>query len=204
MQEIIVNVMNQFGYFGIFLLVVVENIFPPIPSEFILIFGGVLTTYTSLEVSFVVLYATLGSLVGAYILYIVGALLNKDRLLKLVNSKMGRALSLKEEDVLKADNFFADRGSRTVLFCRFVPIVRSLISIPAGMSSMPIIKFTIYTIIGTVIWNIVLVGVGSIVGNNWTNVVSFFGKYSFVVKIVLVLIICYFIFKLFTRKKSEE
>lgn len=204
MQEIIINVMNQFGYFGIFLLVVVENIFPPIPSEFILIFGGVLTTYTNMEVSFVILYATLGSLVGAYILYIIGALLNKDRLLKLVNSRLGKALSLKEEDVLKADSFFADRGSRTVLFCRFVPIVRSLISIPAGMSSMPIIKFTIYTTIGTVIWNIILVGIGSIVGNNWTYVVGFFGKYSFVVKMVLILVIFYFIFKLFYRKNSKE
>ncbi len=204
MQEIIINVMNQFGYFGIFLLVVIENIFPPIPSEFILIFGGVLTTYTSMEVSLVVLYATLGSLVGAYILYIVGALLNKDRLLKIVNSKVGMCLSLKEEDVLKADSFFSNRGSRAVLFCRFVPIVRSLISIPAGMSSMPIIKFTIYTTLGTIIWNIVLVGIGSIVGNNWTSVVSFFGKYSFIVKLLLVIIICYFIFKLFYRKKVNE
>lgn len=204
MQEIIINVMNQFGYFGIFLLVVVENIFPPIPSEFILIFGGVLTTYTNMEVSLVVLYATLGSLVGAYILYIVGALLNKDRLLRVVNSKLGRCLSLKEEDVLKADNFFSNRGNRAVLFCRFVPIVRSLISIPAGMSSMPIIKFTIYTTLGTIIWNVVLVGVGSIVGNNWTSVVSFFGKYSFIVKILLVIIICYFIFKLFYRKRVDE
>ncbi len=202
MEEIIVNVMNQFGYFGIFILVVVENIFPPIPSEFILIFAGVLTTYTNLNFFSVILYATLGSLVGAYILYIIGAILNKNRLKRLVNSKVGKYLKLKEEDINKAECFFAKRGCNAVLFCRFVPIVRSLISIPAGISKMPIIKFTIYTLIGTIIWNYILVFIGSVVGNNWNVVVTFFGNYSSIIRILLISLIIYILIKLFLRKKN--
>ena len=202
MQDVVVNVINQFGYFGIFLLVVVENLFPPIPSEFILIFAGVFTTYTNLDCYQVILYATLGSLVGAYILYIVGALLNKERLKKIVHSKVGRILRLKDEDIEKADCFFCERGNKAVLFCRFVPIVRSLISIPAGISNMPIIKFSIYTTIGTVIWNSILVFLGSMVGSNWNHVVTFFSNYSFAVKILLILLVLYFIYILFKRKKD--
>lgn len=202
MQEFIVNMINQLGYLGIFLLVVAENIFPPIPSEFILIFAGVFTTYTALSCSHVILYATLGSLVGAYILYGVGLLLNKERLKKIVNSKAGKMLRLKVEDVEKADRFFLDRGSRAVFLCRFVPIIRSLISIPAGMSHMPILRFTLYTVIATVIWNFVLVFLGSVVGSNWNKVVLFFSNYSSLVRIILLCLLGYFLFLLFKRKKS--
>lgn len=202
MQEFIINMINQLGYFGIFLLVVVENIFPPIPSEFILIFAGVFTTYTELSCSSVILYATLGSLVGAYILYGVGYLLNKERLKKFVNSKLGRILRLKVEDVERADTFFVNRGSKAVFFCRFVPIVRSLISIPAGMSHMPLFQFTLYTTIATILWNFVLVFLGSIVGSNWNHVVTFFSNYSSLVRVLLIFLFLYFLFLLFKRKKS--
>ena len=114
MQEFIINMINQLGYLGIFLLVVIENIFPPIPSEFILIFAGVFTTYTSLSCFSVILYATLGSLVGAYILYFVGFLLNKERLKRFVDSKIGRMLRLKVADVEKADTFFVNRGNKEI------------------------------------------------------------------------------------------
>lgn len=202
MQEFIINMINQLGYLGIFLLVVIENIFPPIPSEFILIFAGVFTTYTSLSCSSVILYATLGSLVGAYILYFVGFLLNKERLKRFVESKIGRMLRLKVADVEKADTFFVNRGNKAVFFCRFVPIVRSLISIPAGMSRMPLFRFTIYTTIATVIWNFVLVFLGSVVGSNWNHVVTFFSNYSSLVRIFLIFLFLYLLFLLFKRKKS--
>lgn len=101
MQELIVSLMEQYGYGGIFFLIALENIFPPIPSEVILTFGGFLTTYTSLEVPGVVAAATFGSLAGAAVLYGAGMLLNKERLKKIVSGRAGKLLGLKAGDVEK-------------------------------------------------------------------------------------------------------
>lgn len=206
MQEIILNLMNQFGYFGVFFLIAFENIFPPIPSEVILAFGGFMTTYTNLSVPFVIIAATLGSLVGAYVLYFIGKILNKERLKKIVSGKVGKVLHLKAEDIEKADEWFDRKGNLTVFFCRFIPIVRSLISIPAGMSEMPLFKFTCYTVIGSAIWNTVLVVLGSIMGENWTKIVSVMDEYSHIVLWILiaVVILVSVFFFLKKRKKKEN
>ena len=145
MQELIVSLMEQYGYGGIFFLIALENIFPPIPSEVILTFGGFLTTYTSLEVPGVVAAATFGSLAGAAVLYGAGMLLNKERLKKIVSGRAGKLLGLKAGDVEKADGWFQKTGTKAVFFCRCVPVVRSLISIPAGMSRMKLPRFFLYT-----------------------------------------------------------
>lgn len=203
MQEIIMNIMNQYGYFGIFILIVVENIFPPIPSEVILVFGGALTNYTRLEVYQVIFYSTLGSLVGAYILYVLGNMLNKERLKKMVSGRIGKILRLKVEDIDKADSWFQEKGNFAVFFCRFVPIVRSLISIPAGMSNMPILKFSIYTIVGTIIWNTVLVALGSIMGENWSQITAVLKEYSHIVKILFLILFVLWLFKILVKKKKR-
>ena len=188
MEQVIIDLMEQFGYLGVFLLIALENIFPPIPSEVILTFGGFMTTYTSLNVPLVIVFATLGSLVGAIVLYFIGKILNKDRLIKIVNGKIGKVLRLKAEDIEKADKWFDTKGQITVFFCRFIPIVRSLISIPAGMSEMPMKRFLIYTIAGSAIWNTVLVVLGSIMGENWNSIVSFMDNYSHIALIILVIL----------------
>ena len=185
MRELIITLMEQYGYPGIFLLIAVENIFPPIPSEIILPFGGFLTTYTKLTVPGVIFFATLGSLAGALVLYGVGRILNEERLRKLVSGPVGRILCLKAEDVEKADRWFLTKGKKTVFFCRCIPIVRSLISIPAGMSQMPMGIFLIYTIVGTIIWNTLLVSLGAILGVSWEKLAWLVGEYSNIMLIVL-------------------
>lgn len=185
MRELIITLMEQYGYPGIFLLIAVENIFPPIPSEIILPFGGFLTTYTKLTVPGVIFFATLGSLAGALVLYGVGRILNEERLRKLVSGPVGRILCLKAEDVEKADRWFLTKGKKTVFFCRCIPIVRSLISIPAGMSQMPMGIFLIYTIVGTIIWNILLVSLGALLGVSWEKLAWLVGEYSNIMLIVL-------------------
>ena len=105
MQEWIINIMNQFGYLGIALLIAIENIFPPIPSELILTFGGFMTTYTSMNIWLVVLFATIGSVIGAIILYGVGRLLSPEKL-EWVVGKWGHILGLKKEDVKRAESWF--------------------------------------------------------------------------------------------------
>ena len=203
MQEMVISIMNQFGYFGVFFLIAVENIFPPIPSEVILLFGGFMTTSTNLSVLGVIIAATLGSLLGAIVLYFVGKILNKERLKRIVSGKIAKVLRLKASDIESADHWFDTKGNKTVFFCRFIPIVRSLISIPAGMSEMPMLKFLIYTIAGSTIWNTVLIVIGNKVGENWVNILNIFENYSHITLIVLILIFIIACFIFYYKKTAK-
>lgn len=206
MEEMILSIMNQFGYIGVLLLIAIENVFPPIPSEVILLFGGFMTTYTELNVIGMIIFSTLGSLIGAIVLYYIGKILNKERLKKIVSGKVGKILRLKNEDIEKADHWFDTKGNKTVFFCRFIPIVRSLISIPAGMSEMPMLKFLIYTTLGSLIWNTVLVVIGNRVGENWTSILDILDKYSHIVLVLLIIIaiVCIYLFYSKKLKKSKK
>lgn len=188
MQEIMLSIMEQFGYLGVFLLIAIENIFPPIPSEAVLLFGGFMTTQAQLNIVIMIIAATLGSLIGGIVLYFVGKIFNKERLKKMISGKIGKLLRLKVEDIDKADKWFDEKGNKTVFFCRFIPIVRSLISIPAGMSEMPFGKFLLYTTAGSAIWNTVLLTIGNQLGENWANMLTVFEQYSHITLIVLAII----------------
>ena len=204
MEQIIINIMEQVGYLGVFLLIAIENIFPPIPSEVILVFGGFMTTYTSLNIPIMILAATLGSLLGAIVLYYIGKIFNKERLKRIVNGKIGKVLRLKASDIEKADKWFDTKGNKTVFFCRFIPIVRSLISIPAGMSEMPMKKFLLYTISGSLIWNTVLIIVGSIVGDKWETIVGYLDNFSNIILIILVIIFVVAMYYWFVIRKKKQ
>ncbi|MNO28411.1 Inner membrane protein YqjA [compost metagenome] len=179
MDNWITDTMEQFGYIGILLLIALENVFPPIPSEVILTFGGFMTTYTSLTRTGVIIAATLGSVLGAVILYGIGYLINVDKLEALIE-KYGRFLRLKKEDIRKADHWFDRYGYWTVLFCRLIPVIRSLISIPAGMSKMKFGLFLLFTTVGTLAWNIILVTVGAALGGSWETILHYMDIYSYV------------------------
>ena len=205
MTELIIELMNRFGYFGVFLLIAIENIFPPIPSEVILTFGGFMTTFTSMTIPGVVLFSTLGSVVGAIVLYGLGRIFSAERLEKWLDSKLGRILHLKKEDVQKAERWFVKRGPYTVFFCRFIPIVRSLISIPAGMADMNFGVFVLLTTIGTSIWNVILVYLGALAGDSWEQIAGYIDSYSYVVLIVLVVVFlggCVWFYKTRFAKKD--
>lgn len=177
MESWITDFMEQFGYYGILLMIALENLFPPIPSEVILTFGGFMTTYTGLTPFGVIVVATLGSLIGAIILFYIGRLLGVERLEKIVE-RWGRILRVKKDDIRKADAWFDKYGYWAVFICRMIPLIRSLISLPAGMSGMKIVPFLFFTTIGTLIWNTLLVFVGVAVGDNWTEIVEFMDVYS--------------------------
>ena len=203
MNSFVVNIMNKYGYFGIVFLFAIENIFPPIPSEVILTLGGFMTSQDNVTMNLfgVIIYSTIGSLIGAIILYYVGYLLNKDRLLKLCDSKVGKLLCLKKEDIEKSTNNFENNGNLTVFYCRFIPIVRSLISIPAGINKMKFGIFIVYTTIGSFLWNTVLCSLGKLVGENYMIVANIFSKYSKFILIILILWLLYkFVYKKIKRK----
>ena len=184
MEEWIKGLVEQFGYWGVFFLIAIENVFPPIPSEVILTFSGFLTYSTNLTVFGVVLVSTAGSVIGAVILYGIGLLLDVERLEKIID-KYGKVLRLTKEDIYKADAWFDKYGIWTVLFCRVIPLVRSLISIPAGMSNMNFGLFLLFTTIGTLVWNTILVNVGASVGSNWHQIVEYMDVFSNVVYAIL-------------------
>jgi len=190
MENLVVEIMNAYGYIGIFLLIMVENLFPPIPSEVILTFGGFMTQSSNMTILGVIIASTIGSVIGAVILYYIGKILNKERLIKIVESKYGKLLRIKAKDIEMADKWFDEKGNKTVFFCRFIPVVRSLISIPAGMSAMPMGKFLLYTTIGSAIWNSVLVGVGAFAGDKKDLILDIIDKAG---NIILVGIIIAFI-----------
>jgi len=186
MENWITEIMESFGYFGILFLIALENVFPPIPSEVILTFGGFMTTYTSLTPVGVIVVATLGSIIGAIILFLIGRVLDVERLEKIVD-KYGKYLRVKKEDIHRADAWFDKHGNKAVFFCRMVPLIRSLISVPAGMSGMSWTPFLFYTTLGTLIWNTVLVSLGVMVGDNWESIVNFLDVYSTIAYAIIAL-----------------
>jgi membrane protein DedA with SNARE-associated domain len=201
MENWLIEIIDKFGYAGIFLLIALENIFPPIPSEVILTFGGFVTTTSGLSITGVVIAATLGSVIGAMALYGLGLLLDVERMEKIVD-KWGHILRLTKEDIHKADAWFDKYGYWSVFFCRFVPLIRSLISIPAGMSNMKFLPFLIFTTAGTFIWNIVLVNLGAQVGESWEEIVGYMDVYSNIAYAAIALLGIAFLVYFFKRKRK--
>lgn len=201
MTDIIIEIINQFGYLGVIVLIAVENIFPPIPSEVILTFGGFATTISNITVVGAIIASTIGSLIGAIVLYGIGRYLNEDRIEKIAGSRVGKILGIEKGDINKSFDWFNSRGKYAVFFGRFIPIVRSLVSIPAGMSRMAIIPFIFLTTIGSVIWNTVLISLGRIAGKSWNRIAIYVGNYSDAVLVIFLVIFVLGIIISYIKKK---
>lgn len=204
MHIFIMDMMNSFGYIGIALLIMIENLFPPIPSEVILTFGGFMTTYTHLTVGGVVFFSTLGSTVGAIFLYYIGKLLSPEKLEQLIDGKLGKILHFKKSDVRKSIKKFQQKGNMTVFICRCIPILRSLISIPAGMSNMKMGNFLVLTIAGSALCNTILVSAGAAAGASWEKILEVMDTYSTVVIIIIGLSMFFGCFFYYRNRKNES
>lgn len=180
----ILALINLYGYKAIFILITIENIFPPIPCEIILTFGGFLTTISSLQPYGVIIVATLASYLGAVILYFMGYLIKVDRLKEIL-----MRCHFKENDFERAIKWFENYNSLAVFLGRLVPIIRSIISIPAGITKMNFFSFSIFTLIGTLIWNSILVSIGIMLGNNWILISKYLKQYALVIGIIILIII---------------
>jgi membrane protein DedA with SNARE-associated domain len=157
------------GYVGVFLMVVLESVFPPIPSEAILPLAGFLAGEGRFWLPAVIVAATLGAVAGALILYFVAYWFGDARLRWLIN-KYGKWFAVSERDLDSANAWFDRHGYKAVFFCRMVPIVRSLVSLPAGLRRMNLVPFIIYTAIGSGLWNSLLIVAGWWLGENWEDV----------------------------------
>lgn len=160
------NVIDSIGLVGVAVLVALENIFPPIPSELILLLTGFNVSEGRFDVVSGIIAATIGSVVGAYFLYAVGRLLDDARMEKFL-ATVGKFVGLKQSDVHKGFVWFEKHGNKVVLFGRLIPVVRSVVSIPAGGDKMPLAKFTLLTAAGSLVWNTIWVAVGWGLGDQW-------------------------------------
>lgn len=202
MEQYLINIIEEIGYLGVFLLIAIENFFPPIPSEIILTFGGFMTTKSDITMEGVILSATAGSVVGAIVLYKIGGLFGKIKFNNLVE-RYGKILKIKGKDVDRAYMWFEKYENKTVFFCRMIPLLRSLISIPAGISKMKFSSFILLTTAGSLIWNIVLISAGAVLGDRWQEILIFINVYSKLVVFLLGLITVVFLIYLFhSRKKA--
>jgi membrane protein DedA with SNARE-associated domain len=163
------EVMQRLGYAGIAGLTALENIVPPIPSEVILPLAGFEAGRGTFSLPLVVLAATLGSMLGALVLYMVGSVFGEQRLRYFIE-RYGRYALIETNDLDVSLRWFEMHGGKAVLIGRLVPAVRSLVSIPAGMSSMSMPRFLVLTAIGSGVWNTLLVGLGYILGEQWHRV----------------------------------
>lgn len=157
---------DAIGLLGVAALVALENIFPPIPSELVLLLTGFNVSETRFGFVGAIVFATIGSVVGAYFLYGIGRLLNEDRLEAFL-AGIGRFVGLKKSDVHKGFKWFDRHGTLVVLFGRLVPVVRSVVSIPAGADKMPLGRFTALTAFGSLVWNTIWISIGWGLGDQW-------------------------------------
>ncbi|WP_273652434.1 DedA family protein [Cellulomonas fimi] len=161
-----VSLMESLGAPGAGLAIAAENLFPPLPSELILPLAGFTASQGDLVLWHVLVWTTTGSLVGALVLYALGAWLGRARLLRVAD----RLPLVDVTDVHAAESWFARHGHRAVLLGRLVPIVRSLVSVPAGVERMPLARFVVLTTVGSAVWNTALVLAGYLLGEQWHRV----------------------------------
>ena len=175
--QAVVSLVGALGAPGVGIAVAAENLFPPIPSEVILPSAGFAAASGSMGLVSAIVWATIGSVVGALALYALGAWFGRAR----VYSLASKIPFVKEADIERAEAWFVRRGPLAVLLGRVVPVVRSLISIPAGIEGMKLLPFTLYTAIGSALWNSVLIGAGYALGANWAIVEEWISRYQLIV-----------------------
>ncbi|MEV4840412.1 DedA family protein [Nonomuraea sp. NPDC049486] len=201
MVDWVVQLMELLGAPGAGVAVAAENLFPPIPSEVILPLAGFTASRGNMGLVDALVWTTVGSVVGALALYWVGALLGRERVLAIA-AKMPL---VKVSDIEKTESWFLKHGKATVFFGRFIPIFRSLISVPAGVERMPVLQFTLLTAAGSGIWNTTFVLAGYYLGKQWRLVETYMGVASKVVLgLVLLAVVVFVVVRLSERRKGRH
>jgi membrane protein DedA with SNARE-associated domain len=195
------DVIEQLGYLGVALLVVAENVFPPIPSEIVLPFAGFVAQRGSESVVLMILAATVGSVGGALIMYWIAAVIGDERL-HAITRKFGKWVQIREVDLTRAEEWFDRHATSSVLIGRCVPLIRSVVSIPAGFRRMKLVPYIAYTFLGSLVWNFLLIGAGALLGENWERVGSYVGVFQWVVIALVVAVVARFVLGVYRRRNQ--
>lgn len=196
-----ISVIDALGGFGAGALIALENLFPPLPSEVILPLTGFSAgAGAGFTLMGAILWCTAGSLVGAWLLYGLGAILGRERTRKILNSLP----LVNPQDTVRTEAFFDKYGSWTVFLGRMIPIFRSLISLPAGVTRMNLAKFTVLTATGSAIWNTVLISAGYALGANWAVVEEYVGVLTKIVVAILIFVLAAWIVLRFRKNAHRD
>lgn len=198
--EWLLTLMRTIGAPGVGVATALETVFPPVPSEVVLPLAGFVAWQGAYGVVAAIVWATVGSLVGAYLLYWAGAAWGVDR----VRRVAARLPLVDERDVDRAMDAFGRHGRSAVLVGRVVPGVRSVISIPAGVDRMPLLTFTLWTLVGSVAWNGLLIGGGYLLGTRWHLVERYTGIVSNVVYVLLAALVVWFVVRRLRRRSARS
>ena len=195
----IIETINSLGYAGIFLLMLAESLFPPIPSELIIPFAGFAAASGSLDVWLVLLFATVGAVVGMLPWYFVGRIFGLGRVRALAD-RYGRWATVNAAEVDTATQWFHRFGPVIVLLGRLIPLIRTLISVPAGLAGMPLWRFVLFSTIGAIVWNSLLVGAGFLLAEHYELVESWLDPGT---NIVLGLVVLIYLYRLVTWRPTQ-
>jgi membrane protein DedA with SNARE-associated domain len=198
----VTSVVETLGYGGVAFLVALENLFPPIPSEVVLPLAGFVAANGDASFWGMVAAATIGSMVGAFLLYGISAAIGPVRLRALV-VRYGKWFRLDEADLDRTEEWFDRRANSAVLICRCIPLMRSLISIPAGFRRMSLVPFTLYTLLGSLVWNVLLVGAGYLLGERWSQVEQPLDLFKNAVLLAIAAAIGWYVWRRFVRPRMR-
>lgn len=201
MSEWIINTMQSLGYLGIGLLMFLENLFPPIPSELIMPFAGFTIAKGDMQFAPAIAAGVIGTVLGALPWYYAGKILGEERLRNLAD-KYGKWITVSGHDIDKADRWFKRHGTKAVFLCRLVPGVRTLISLPAGINNMPLVPFLIYSTLGTTLWVSFLTFMGYKLADHYDLVDEYLGPVSKIVVLSLIIWFALWVVRKNMRKES--
>lgn len=200
MHDLIIEAIARAGYAGIFVLMVIENVFPPIPSEVIMGLGGVLVARGEMDFLTLLIVGSVGSTAGNYVWFWAGDRMGYQRLEPFV-TRHGRWLTLSFEDIEKAARFFQRHGQWVVFFLRFSPFLRTVVSLPAGMAHMSLGRFLLFTLAGSAVWNAVLIEGG----RRLAPLIEKYESYaSWVIIGLIALMIAWYVYRVITWKPRER
>lgn len=195
------EIINSVGLIGVALLVALESVIPPIPSELVLLLAGFNVQQGNFTFIGAVIAATVGSVLGALILYALSAMLSEERLIWLLH-KVGRFVGFTQKDIDRGFVWFERHGAPVVFFGRLIPLVRSVVSIPAGAARMPLGKFVLWTAVGSSVWNVVWIAIGQLLGEQWEKAEAWAGTFQYVALALLAVAGLGLVAFNFRRKKS--
>jgi membrane protein DedA with SNARE-associated domain len=198
----IIQFIHSAGYFGVFILMMLNSALVPVPSEVTLLFAGYLAHTGALALPLVVLFGAAGDLTGALIAYALGYYLEEKVILSLIN-KYGKFILISQHEYLKAVNMYKKYGNGITFFSRLIPGVRTFISLPAGLSEMNIWKFILFTFLGSLLWCSLLSYAGFYLGSYWDSIGPVFHKFQLVIIVLAVILVSYYIYHKVKSSKKK-
>ena len=197
--EYLQHLVAQMGYPGVFLLVVLESTLVPVPSELVFPFAGYMASKGVFNVYVLLVINSVGAMVGSGIGYAIGAKGGKPLLLR-----YGKYLLIRKHDIDKTEKWFANHGKATIFFARLVPVIRHMISLPAGVARMPLRSFFLQTFLGSTLWGSFLILLGYYLGNNWESVANKLKRFDLVIGVLVVVAVIAIAVRWYVRRRRER